>query len=152
MASDVVNRKTIRDRLASLIEAKVGDAGSAIVEEVYNYRTDNFDGKSPVVVVCSRGSDRRKMTEVSTVNTDVLLYIYIFVLHTDGDTWGPDDSEDRLDLIEKQIHDCMVDNFHDDGYWISIGIDQQSQVDSIVIGDEMYQRETMFVKADAYSD
>lgn len=152
MASNVVDRAQVRKRLAALLDATLVASGSGIVEEVLNYKSDDFDGASPVVVVASRGSDRDKATEVSVVNTDILLYIYSFVLHSDGASWGADDSEDRLDAIEKLITDVMVDNFHDTGNWISIGFDQQSQVEPIIIGDELYQRETFFVKADAYSD
>ena len=151
MGNNVVDRAQVRKRLAVLLEAAlVGE--DKLCQVIYDYRTDNFGGASPALVVCSRGSDRDKMTEVSTVNTDILLYIYTFVLYTDGGEWGADDSEDRLDAIEKLITDTMYDNFHDPGNWISIDFDQQSQVEPIVIGDEMYQRETFFVKADAFSD
>ena len=151
MASDVVNRSVLRKRLAALLgTALVGDG--LPVQAVYDYKTDQFEGESPVIVVASRGADRDKMTEVSVVNTDILLYIFTFVLYSDEGDWGPDDSEDRLDLIEKGITDVMVDNFYDENYWISIGFDQQSQVEPIIIGSQEYQRETFFVKADAYSD
>jgi hypothetical protein len=151
MASNVVSRQVIRDRLASHLTTALVGAGK-LAQNVLNYRTDNFEGATPMVVVCSRGSDRDKMAEVSVVNTDVLLYIYTFVLYSDEDTWGPDDAEDRLDEIEKVISDTMYDNFHDDGYWISIDFDQQSQVETVVIGSLEYMREVFFVKADAYSD
>ena len=151
MVSSVVDRSQVRKRLAVLLGAAlVGE--DKLCQAIYDYRTDDFDGASPVLVVCSRGADRDKLTEVSTVNTDILLYIYTFVLYTDGDTWGADDSEDRLDAIKKLVSDTMYDNFHDAGNWISIDFDQQSQVEPIVIGDEMYQRETFFVKADCFSD
>lgn len=147
----VINRQAVRDSLATILGAVlVGDG--KLCEAIYNYRTDNFNGASPVIVVCSRGSDRDKMTQVSVVNTDVLLYIYTFVLYTDGGTWTPALSEDRLDDIEALITDTMYANFNNPGIWVSIDFDQQSQVEPIVIGDEMYQREMFFVKADAYSD
>lgn len=151
MASNVVDRAQIRKRLAVLLSAALV-GGDKLAQQVLNYKSDDFDGKSPVVVVGSRGSDRDKMTQVSVVNTDILLYIYTFVLYTDGDTWTAALSEDRLDAIEKIITDVFVDNFYDSGNWKSIGFDQQSQVEAIVIGDELYQRETFFVKADAVSD
>lgn len=151
MPSDVVDRAQVRKRLAVLLTAAlVGDG--LLAEEVLEYKSDDFDGESPVVVVGSRGSDRDKMTEASVVNTDILLYIYTFVLYADDDAWTAALSEDRLDAIEAVITNVLVDNFNDEGNWISIGFDQQSQVEPIVIGDEMYQRETFFVKADAYSD
>ena len=151
MSSDVVSRSVIRKRLASLLEtALVGDG--KLAQAVYNYKTDNFEGATPIVVVCSRGADRDKMTETSVVNTDILLYIYIFVLYSDEGDWGPDDAEDRLDAIEKVISDTMYDNFYEEGYWISIDFDQQSQVENVVIGSLEYVREVFFVKADAYSD
>jgi hypothetical protein len=152
MASNVINRETIRDRLATLIDNALGSGGSGIVEAVYNYRTDDFDGQTPVVCVTSRGSDRRKLTEVSTVRTDIQLYVFIFVLYTDGESWTPALAEDRLDLIEKGVQDVLVDNFHDDGYWTAIGSDLQSQVEPVPVGDELYHRETLFLRAEAYSD
>ena len=151
MVSNVVDRAQIRKRLAVLLTAALV-GGDKLCEQVLNHKSDNFDGASPVVVVGSRGSDRDKMTEASVVNTDILLYIYTFVLYSDEDAWTAALSEDRLDAIEKVITDTMVDNFFDDGNWISIGFDQQSQVEPVPIGDELYQRETFFVKADAYSD
>ena len=152
MSSDVINRSVVRIELASLIDTALVAAGAGIVQEVFDYRTDRFLGKSPIVVVCSRGADRDKTTEVSTVQSDCLLYIFTFVLASDQDNWGLDDAEDRLDQIEKEITDVLVDNFYHENYWISIEFDQQSQVEPIVIGDLGYLRETFFVKADMYSD
>lgn len=151
MASNVINRATVRKRLATLLTATLVGTGK-LCEAVYAYKTDEFAGMTPIVVVCSRGSDRDKITAVSVVNTDVLLYIYIFVLLTDGSTWTATLSEDRLDAIEKVISDTMYDNYYDEGNWISIDFDQQSQVEAVVIGDEAYQREVFFVKADAFSE
>lgn len=152
MASDVVNRSVVRKHLASILDTGLVAAGTGIVQAVYDYKTDAFEGMTPVVVVASRGSDRDKLTEVSTVSTDILLYIYSFVLYSDEADWGADDSEDRLDLVEKQISDIVYDNFHVEDVWISIDFDQQSQVEPIIVGSLEYQRETFFVKADAYSD
>lgn len=143
MSSNSVNRETTRDALATLLDtALVSGLGS--VEAVYNYLVSDFGGRSPVVVVASAGSDRTKLARDTVGHTHVFLDIHTFVIYSvDDDSWTEQNAEDRMDLIEKQINDVLVDNFVYPGYWQSIDYVESSTVDVVpvkVVGD-VYRHE-----------
>lgn len=80
MPSNVVNRKTVREALAALIDAD-SDFGSDW--DVFNYKTPKFNGKARNVVVSSAGS-RREITGADADESDsgFRFRIFLFVLYS----------------------------------------------------------------------
>jgi len=148
-----VNREWARDALAYLIDTALTTA--ALTQEVYNYQVGDFEGRSPVVVVTS-GPVQRTMDSFGTCwRTNVTLYVHVFVLYSDKDTWGEDDAEDRLDAIEAEIADVVAAN-PSNVTWGGLEFAEPSIVDSLEIGGDEYRHEvftvlaTMFANATAY--
>lgn len=152
MAADSTNRETVRDALLTLLSAALTGASNP-AQAVYGYLVGDFQGQSPVVVVSSAGSQREPFQLKGQRN---LLYfnIYVFVLFDDPDTgWDEDDAEDRIDLIEKEIADVVIDN-RKTANWTHIRLEGRSTVDSMQIGGSEYRREVMTVRietVDGYS-
>lgn len=149
MTSDSVNRETIRDALAALLDtALVTTLQSTKI--VYNYLVSDFKGRSPVVVVTSAGGERRKIAQPLVGHTQALLEVHTFVLYALADeSWTEQQSEDRLDLIEKQINDVLIDNYVYPGYWQHIDYQLPSEVDPIPVkvGGDVYRHETIYLIA-----
>lgn len=152
MAADSTNRETVRDALVTLLSSALTGAGNP-AQAVYGYQVGDFQGQSPVVVVASAGSQREPFQLRGQRN---LLYfnIFVFVLFDDPDTdWDEDDAEDRIDLIEKEIADVVIDNRKTDN-WTHIRLEGRSTVDSLQIGGSEYRREVITVRietVDGYS-
>lgn len=141
----VSNRETARDALTALLSAALTGT-SGIVQEVYGYRVADFAGKSPVVVVSSAGSQRKRRTMQGSGNT-VYLQVDTFVLYADGDTWGEDDAEDRLDAIEAAIAGVISDNENATN-WYSLRQDGRSNRVDVPVGGVEYAREVTVVAAE----
>jgi hypothetical protein len=143
MASNVINRETVRDQLATLLSTALVGTGLP-AQAVYNYQVGDFEGKSPVVVVTSAGTGRGNPLISDT--SVFLLEVHSFVLYAleDG-TWTEAQSEDRLDLLEKSIAD-VVNNANDSGVWLSIMIADQSEIDGVEIGGDEYRHEMVPVR------
>lgn len=77
MPSNVISRKTVREALATLI-----DAGFDSTWDVFNYKTKKFNGKARNIVVASAGSKRDK-TGSRQVDSDTQFRfrIFVFVLY-----------------------------------------------------------------------
>lgn len=58
-------------------------------------------------------------------------------------SWTELQSEDTLDLIEKEIADIIDDNFVNDAAGLWIEIDGQSTVDNILVGGRVYRHESI---------
>jgi hypothetical protein len=138
MASDVINRETIRDAFTTLLNTALVGTGLP-VKAVYGYKVGDFEGQSPVVVVASAGTGRGAAAFDKT-GSDVYLDIWIFVLYSDEGDWGEDDAADRLDLIEKEIADVVIDN-NSTANWINVDYENRSVVDDVSVGGQAYQRE-----------
>lgn len=143
MSSNVVNREVSRDALATLLTTSlVATLGS--VQAVYQYLVADFGGQSPVLVVTSGGTDRQKLAKYTVTHGLIYLDVHVFVLFAlDDNSWTEHNAEDRLDLIEKQITDVLVDNYVYSGYWQSIEYDQRSEVDPmpIKVAGDVYRHE-----------
>jgi len=138
MASNVTNRETVRDAFATLLGTALVGSGKP-AQAVYNYKVSDFQGQSPVVVVSSSGTGRGAAAFDKT-GSDVYLDVWIFVLYSDESTWGEDDAEDRIDLIEKTICDVVVDN-NSNATWIDVDYEARSSVDDVSVGGQGYKRE-----------
>jgi len=149
MAADVTNRETVRDALATLLETALTGSGNP-AQAVYAYQVGDFGGRSPVVVVSSAGSERDHRTMGERYHNFFYLNVYVFVLYADpGTDWGEDNAEDRVDLLEKEIADVLMDNFSTDD-WVYIQLDGRSVRDSVEIGGQEYIREVIPVRVEVY--
>lgn len=148
MSANSVNRETSRDALATLLTtALVGTGLPAGV--VFNYRPATF-GAVPAVVVTSEGGERLDETLDNAYLDYFYLAVFVFVPYAvAGSTWGPDDAEDAIDLIEKMIADVVMDN-RNTANWGYIEFAQRSTIDDIVIGSEEFKRETLHVKVSKF--
>lgn len=152
MAANSLNREVVRDALAATLTTALVGSGLP-VQAVYNHRAGDFGTLNPVVVVSSGGSDRtRPGTFDQTWDTDVLLDIWVFVLYSEFDDagnviWSEAESEDRLDLIEKEIMDALIDDYSLGGVCDEVLPAGASQIDDIAIGGKQYRRELITVRA-----
>lgn len=141
MAANSTNRETIRDRIA----VHLGDlVTNNQAQSVYSGKVADFEGRSPVVVVTSGGSER----EYRYLGSDdwhnwFTFTIWVFVSYAVGDQ----EAEDRLDLIEKEIADIVMDNRSDTGFWEIIEFDGVTDAGAdVIIGGTAYRREVIPVK------
>jgi hypothetical protein len=142
MAANSTNRETVRDAFVALMTAElVGDGKPT--QAVYGYQVGDFQNQSPVVVVSSAGSEREKFA-LNAQRSLLYFNVFVFVLYSDQATWGEDDAEDRIDLIEKEIADLVRDN-RKTADWADLQLEGRSNLDSVSIGEE-YRRETMLVR------
>jgi hypothetical protein len=149
MSANSVNRETSRDALAVLLQTALVGSGLP-AGAVFNYRPATFSAV-PAVVVSSGGSKRLTETLDNTYDDRFSLQVFVFVPYAvAGSTWGPDNAEDAIDLIEKMIADVIMDN-RETVNWNYIELeDSGSTVDDIVIGSEEFKRETIPVKVTRY--
>lgn len=117
MASNSINRETIREKLADLIDTALDSTW-----DVFKYGTSEFNGKARNVVIASGDSDYPELAadddgnETGDASFD--FYITIFILYADSSqSWTAENSEDALDLGRKKIADVIRDNRSVDGYW-----------------------------------
>ena len=145
MSSDVVNRQTIREEFGSLLNAKLVVAEES-AQVLYTYQVADFEAASPVVVISSSGSLRSKLALNSISNSLVYLDIHLFVAYTMTDAegvivWSEEDSENRLDLLEKQVFDVVIDNLVHLPYWSKIEEVGRSTIGDTPIAGEGYRHE-----------
>ena len=144
----MVNRETVRDAMAALLNTALVGTGLP-VQAVYAYRVGDLGGQSPVVVVSSAGSERPRMTAAGG-RTTVLLQVDVFVLYSDEGTWGEDDAEDRLDLIEKTIAETLHDNQVTTN-WQAVDYAARSERVDVEVGGLEYAREMILLRVEVYA-
>jgi len=152
MAADSFNRKTARQALAALFSAALTGSGKPC-EAFYRYRAGTFDGKSPVGVLMSAGSQRPKVSVGVSALREITLYfdLYVFVAYADNSVtpaWTDENSEDKLDDIEKLIADVVADNERNDN-WTKLTMGQRSETGEFVsvVGGLAYRREVIPLEA-----
>lgn len=118
------------------------------VQAVYAYRVGDLGGQSPVVVVSSAGSQRPRMTAAGG-RTTVLLQVDVFVLYSDEDTWGEDEAEDRLDLIEKTIAET-IHSSQVTANWQAVDYAAQSERVDVEVGGLEYAREMILLRVEVF--
>lgn len=140
MTSNVISRETIRDQFAALIAAALVGSGKPAAAS-YNHQVGDFEGKSPVIVVTSAGTNRGSVLVSSP--TQITLEVHNFVLYAleDG-SWTEAQSEDCLDLLEKGVSDVVVDA-NDSNNWQSVEFNGQSEIDGVEIGGDEYRHEVI---------
>jgi hypothetical protein len=143
MAANSTNRETVRDAFVALLSTELVGDGKP-VQAVFGYQTGSFGTKTPVVVVSSAGSEREKFA-LKAQRSLLYFNVFVFVLYSDQGTWGEDDAEDRIDLIEKEIADLVRDN-RKTANWTDLQLEGRSNLDSMPIGGEEYRREVVTVR------
>ena len=107
MAGAAVNRKDFREKIDALLKAKMGSAGSGIVNDTafYPYKVGDFNQQFPVIVTASEGSERdRPQRGGDKWDTNLYFTVWVFVAYAIESTtedWDEQDAEDALDLIDK---------------------------------------------------
>lgn len=142
------NRETVRDALATLLQAALVGSGKP-VQAVYNYRTGDFAGASPVVSVFSHGADRRRLTARGS-RARFFLQVDIFVVYAleDG-TWTEAQAEDALDAVELLIAG-VVDANQVTAYWGALDYVMESTRYDVAIGGIEYIQEAILLVAEVY--
>lgn len=151
MASSVVNRQTIRERLASKIDAALNSDW-----DVFNYGTSEFNGKARNVIVASADTAYPEMgagsDSVAAGEAEFDFGIGIFILYSNASlSWTAQNSEDALDLGRKLITDVIRDNRVDGSYWDRLEAIGRSRVG---IAEDLagvpYRYEVITVRASNY--
>lgn len=148
MPSSAINRKTIREALATLIDTKFNSTW-----DVFNYKTPKFNGKARNIVVSSAGSKRSIMgAAASDADTSFRFRIFIFVLYaSDTESWDAQDSEDALDTAEKDLTDVLTDN-QQTANWNKLSIEGESDPDNVIDeGGQVFRREIITVRTEIYT-
>lgn len=113
MAADTVNRETVRDAFAALLNTALVGTGKP-VSAVYGYLKGviTTDDPTPIVMVTSAGTARQRAGIGDTRwNSYFVLQVLTFVRDADAaNNWTEASVEDTLDLIDKEIADCVADN------------------------------------------
>jgi len=141
----VINRESVRDALAGLLTtALVGTAKPA--QAVYGYQIGDFAGMTPVVTVSGEGIERRQNAVSTREVVTIWLNVHVFVLYSDQGSWGEDDAEDRIDLIEQTIAETICNN-RTGTYWANLQYAGRTQMGSLEIGGAEYRWEVIPVTA-----
>jgi hypothetical protein len=142
VTTTLIDRKTLRESLSTLLAAELVGAGKP-VDAVYSYQVSDIKGKSPVVFVTSAGAWRRNPERSERPTSIAYLDVNILVLYSDGTpNWTEQHSEERLDLIEKEIGEVVVDNSDNPAQpWMFLDFAGRSEVTSVVIGGRDYSWE-----------
>lgn len=145
-----VTRKTIRDGLVALFTAN--DSW----EVVYGYipKVTTIDGKSPLLVITSAGTDQ----SMAGLNTNPAEYTFTFVSFVrmddsvSGGTWSEDDAEDKLDELDTVFRQVVRDNAGGGSFADSLMFaDTQSRTDYAMIDGVGYRTEEWILTAHHYS-
>jgi hypothetical protein len=152
MSTVLIDRKTLRESLATLLAAELVGAGKP-VSAVYAYQVADTKGKSPVVFVTSAGAWRRNPEHSTRAGSIAYLDVNILVLYSDGTTsWTEQHSEERLDLIEKKIGEVVANNSENPAQpWMFLDFAGRSEVTSVVIGGKDYSWEIIPLQAQLWA-
>ena len=148
MASNVTSRKTVRDAVAALLSTALVGVGLP-ANIVYAYKKADFGKRSPVVCVTSAGSERVKNAQPVVTQSVFYIDVNVFVVMT-ATSWTENDSEDRIDLIEKMITDVIEDN-NSNSTWAWMDVNGRSQIEPILLGGDEYQHELIQLKVTLYN-
>jgi len=154
--SNVANRSTTRQALSTLLENEIVTATEKAAA-LHDHQIADFEGVSPVVVVSSAGSHRSKLAFPVIANTRIYLDVHIFVAYTlmdDDDivVFDEEDSENRLDLLEKQIMDVLIDNNVVKGLWSSIELVGKTEIDVRSLGGVPFRHERIPLVLQSFSN
>jgi len=139
------SREAVRDELGTLFTAD----GSW--QEVYNHfpSVDEIKGKTPVLIIRSRGT-QQDMANLNTNPATYRLLLSSWVLaYSSSDGWTSANAEDKLDELDKVLRQVIRDNAgggsNADLYRFEPGM---SQVDDVIIEGIPYIVETRAILVD----
>jgi hypothetical protein len=150
MPANTVNRQAGRDQLVALLQPYLVGSGLPCVQ-VVGYLLNDFAGSVPAVCVVGGGSKRWGIAFLGTVKGGADFIYQLVAIVPDADptavpAYTGKDAEDKLDLIEKLITDCILDHPADaTGGWTKLHSDRQSTIVPGVKKGKTYLIETMFV-------
>jgi hypothetical protein len=147
----ITNRETTRDALGALLSAAlVGTDKPA--QAFYGYMVGDFDGKSPVVVLTSNGTEQEQRAVTSRQKNIYYFVIFTFTVYAQaGSEYGEDDVEDIVDLLEKTIRETLANN-RSPANWAFIEYDGRTTVDTVMVAGEEYRREAIPVRVEVYDN
>ena len=127
MSSNVANRQTIREALASVIDAALDNTW-----DVFSYGTSAFGSKARNVIVASADTDyldeAADANEPTGSDAEMDFGVGIFILYADdAQGWTAQNSEDALDLGRKKIADIVRDH-RDNATWYRLKRNGRSRV------------------------
>lgn len=144
----VMNRETVRDKLADLLNTALVGSGLP-AQVVYNYQVGDFDNMAPAVVVTSGPIQRQRQSYGDCYRNLITLYVNVFVPYAEENgAWTEANAEDALDLIEKTIAETVLANNSVSGYWnqCRYAPDEPTLLGGVVIGGVEYRREIISVE------
>jgi hypothetical protein len=151
MTITLKDRATARAQIAALLNAGLVGSGKP-AQAVYAYRVGDFGGQSPIVVVTSDGSKRAKKAQAVRTNTVFKFLVIVFVVYSTQDgSWTESDAETRLDLLERNITEILLENDTVSGQWDQLSRGE-SQTDDVEIGGVMYRREIIPLEVSLYEN
>lgn len=132
------NRKTVRQAFATILETALVTTLN-LVTDVYAGQVADFQQQSPVVVVASGPTSRKRITYQGTIPQHTL-HLHIFVVYATPDgAWTELNAEDALDDIENAVAG-VVDANQKNTYWEAITA-EPSEPGSVLIGGVEYRHE-----------
>ncbi|HUV92743.1 MAG TPA: hypothetical protein VMV80_06625 [Anaerolineales bacterium] len=146
---DVTNRETMRDALYTLLSTGLVGSGKW-VQGMYAYQPDaeEIDGKSPLMWVSSGPTARVKRTINLRTKTS-----YTFLVQSAvrlDKTKTPAWVEDRLDKIEKELMDILLDDDNrSTATWQNMDVEESTPGYTVIGGNE-YRIEIFPVIVEAY--
>lgn len=132
----VLSRKAVREEIGQILTIRLEGSSAS---KIYTDQPTSFDGRSPVVVVTSDGTERdgnaMQRTFSGPVAPRFMIDVYVFVL---AETTNADDA---LDELESKIAE-FVAVYPSAQTWTAIGYRERSETTFIVVQDgSEYKRE-----------
>lgn len=151
MVSNVPNRKDIRNMLATLMEADLVGVSKA-AKKFYGYKPASFDEESThIIVLTSASADRSKQAQPVRAHSVLNFDVWLFVVYAAKD-WTEQQSEDKLDDMEKEVSDWLLDHADNNDNWqgIMLGKTEYDVVPSV--GGTAYRQEVIPIEVEIYSE
>lgn len=139
----IINRKTVRQALATLLEADLVSA--SLAQQFYRYRAGDFKNQTPVCELVSTSISAPNMLSLSGDHeTQCAFELSNFVWYADpvNNTWDEENAIDKLDDLATQTMTTLDTIAQSPPSSIDgIEFDTPSSVDIVVIGGVTYMRE-----------
>lgn len=153
MPANSLNRETLRDALAAILQTALVGAGKP-ADAVYGYLRGDLasdTGAMPlaVVMIDAGGITRQRETFDAAWGVPAIgMTVETLVLYSSDDatetapaTWTEANCADRCDLLEKSIADALMDNYGAISGAEYVTYAGPTTTDYVVIGGRMYRRE-----------
>lgn len=146
---EVTNRETMRDALYTLINAGMVGSGKWVhVLFAYQPDAEELKGKSPAMWVSS-GPTRRVKRTISIRTKTTYTFLVQSAIRLDG-SQSPALVEDRLDKIEKELMDILLDDDNrSTANWENLMVEESTPGYTKIGGNE-YRTEIFPVVVEAY--